>query len=211
MRQTQRIKLKEADIHTIDDLAALPQGSKIQGLSSEALYDLREQAKLQVAPKGPDGKPNFIAKKIKNGKGLTLLPKANQGDIWFDLEGVQDPVLGTQLEYLIGLSYKDRSDSDCIYKAWWAHSPKEEKKAFEQWVDWVENRRTRFPELRIYHYGSYEKSAIRRLAQQHSTKEVVVDQWLRSELLVDLLPVVTGAIVLGEAVSYTHLTLPTKA
>ncbi len=198
MRQTQRIKLKQADVHTIDDLAALPQGSKIQGLSSEALYDLREQAKLQVAPKGPDGKPNFIAKKIKNGKGLTLLPKANQGDIWFDLEGVQDPVLGTHLEYLIGLSYKDRSNSDCIYKAWWAHSPKEEKKAFEQWVEWVQSRRKRFPELRIYHYGSYEKSAIRRLAQQHSTKEGVVDQWLRSDLLVDLLPVVTGAIVLGE-------------
>ena len=55
MCQKQRIKLNQADIHSIDDLAALPKGSKIQGLSSKALKDLREQAKLQVAPKGADG------------------------------------------------------------------------------------------------------------------------------------------------------------
>ena len=198
MRQTQRLKLIKADIHTIDDLAALPEGSKVQGLSPEALNDLREQAKLQVSPKGPDQKPNFIVKKIVEGKGLTILPRTDQGDIWFDLEGVQDTVLGSQLEYLIGACYQNESDGESIYKAWWAHTPLEEKKAFEQWVEWVEERRRQYPGLRIYHYGNYEKGAIRRLAQQHSTKEMIVDQWLRSELLVDLLPVVTGAIVLGE-------------
>ncbi len=198
MRQTQRLKLKESDIHTIDDLAELKEGTKVQGLRLEALNDLKEQAKLQVKPKGPDGKPNYILKKIIEGKGLTILPKQNQGDIWFDLEGVQDPVLGTQLEYLIGLCYQNESDTSPVYKAWWAHSPSEEKKAFEDWVEWVENRLKRYPNLKIYHYGSYEKSAIRRLAQQYSTKETIIDNWLRSSLLVDLLPVVTGSIVLGE-------------
>ena len=198
MRQTQRLKLKEADIHTIDDLAELKEGTKVQGLRLEALNDLKEQAKLQVKPKGPDGRPNYLLKKIIEGKGLTILPKQNQGDIWFDLEGVQDPVLGTQLEYLIGLCYQNESDTSTVYKAWWAHSPSEEKKAFEDWVEWVENRLKRYPNLKIYHYGSYEKSAIRRLAQQYATKEAIIDKWLRSGLLVDLLPVVTGSIVLGE-------------
>ncbi len=198
MRQTQRLKLKEAGIHTIDDLAGLKEGIKIQGLRQEVLNDLKEQAKLQVKPKGPDDKPNYLLKKIIEGKGLTILPKQNQGDIWFDLEGVQDPVLGTQLEYLIGLCYRNESDDSIIYKAWWAHSPSEEKQAFENWVQWVENRLKRYPDLKIYHYGSYEKTAIRRLAQQYSTKEIIIDRWLRYSLLVDLLPIVTGSIVLGE-------------
>ena len=65
-------------------------------------------------------------------------------------------------------------------------------------MDLVEARRQRYPGLRVYHYASYEKTAMRRLAQQHSTREAVIDEWLRSGLLVDLLPVVTGSIVLGE-------------
>ena len=65
-------------------------------------------------------------------------------------------------------------------------------------MDWVEERRRQFPGLRIYHYAAYEKTAMRRLAQQHATREAEIDSWLRSELLVDLLPIVTSAIVLGE-------------
>ena len=39
---------------------------------------------------------------------------------------------------------------------------------------------------------------MRRLAQQHATREAEIDSWLRGELLVDLLPIVTSSIVLGE-------------
>ncbi|MFS6826168.1 ribonuclease H-like domain-containing protein [Cyanobium sp. ATX-6F1] len=74
----------------------------------------------------------------------------------------------------------------------------EEKRAFEGFVDWVEERRRRHPGLHVYHYASYEKAAMRRLSQQHSTREAVIDDWLRSDLLCDLLPVVTRSIVLGE-------------
>lgn len=198
MRQNQRLKFKQAGIHTIDDLAALPDQAHIQGLNRDALNDLRQQAKLQVTPKDENGRPVFNVKNIVEGKGLTTLPKSDHGDIWFDLEGVQDPVLGTQLEYLIGVEYRDTPGGPAFYKAWWAHSPLEEKKAFKDWVNWVEQRRLEYPGLHVYHYGNYEKAAIRRLAQQYSTKEVVIDKWLRSELLIDLLPIVKGSIVLGE-------------
>ena len=49
-------------------------------------------------------------------------------------------------------------------------------------MDWVEARRQLYPALRVYHYASYEKTAMRRLAQQHSTREAVIDEWLRSRL-----------------------------
>ncbi len=197
MRQGQRLKLRTAGISTIDALAALSAGTAIPGLSPETLHELRQQAQLQLTPAGPDGRPAYRLRPVVAGKGLAALPAADAGDIWFDMEGIQDSVAGTKLEYLFGACYRDAPGKP-EFKAWWAHDPAEEKKAFEGWVDWVEARRHQSPGLRVYHYASYEKTAMRRLAQQHFTREAVIDEWLRSGLLVDLLPVVTSSIVLGE-------------
>ena len=68
MRQTQRLKLKEAGINSIDDLALLKDGSKVKGLRTEILNDLKQQAQLQVSPKGTDGRPNYLLKKSKKIK-----------------------------------------------------------------------------------------------------------------------------------------------
>lgn len=198
MRQSQRQKLRAAGITTIDALAAHPAGAAVPGVSPESLHELQQQAELQLTPADPDGRPAYRVRPVVTGKGLAALPTADDGDLWFDMEGIQDSVAGTKLEYLFGACYRDTPGSKAQFKAWWAHSPIEEKRAFEGWVDWVEERRRRYPGLRVYHYASYEKTAMRRLAQQHSTREAVIDAWLRSGLLVDLLPVVTGSIVLGE-------------
>ena len=198
MRQSQRLKLRGAGITTIDALVALPAGTAVMGLNPEGLNELRQQAELQLTPCDAEGRPAFRLRPVVTGKGLSALPAADAGDIWFDMEGIQDSVAGTKLEYLFGACYRDTPESKAAFQAWWAHSPIEEKRALEQWVDWVEARRQRYPSLRVYHYASYEKTAMRRLAQQHSTREFVIDEWLRSGLLVDLLPIVTGSIVLGE-------------
>ncbi|QNJ26220.1 RNase_H superfamily protein [Synechococcus sp. SYN20] len=129
---------------------------------------------------------------------MGALPAADPGDIWFDMEGIQDSVAGTKLEYLFGACYREAPEGKPRFKGWWAHNETEEKTAFAAWVDWVEARRRSHPGLHVYHYAAYEKTAMRRLAQQHATREAEIDNWLRSGLLVDLLPVVTSAIVLGE-------------
>ncbi|HYP04065.1 MAG TPA: TM0106 family RecB-like putative nuclease, partial [Cyanobium sp.] len=198
LRQSQRDKLRAAGITTIDELAALPAEATVPGLLPDSLAELRQQAQLQLTPHDADGKPAWRLRPFQKGQGLQALPAADPGDAWFDMEGIQDAVVGKKLEYLFGACYREEPKGAPRFKAWWAHSPQEEKKAFEGWVDWVEERRARFPGLHIYHYASYEKTAMRRLAQQHCTREAVIDEWLRSDLLVDLLPVVTNAIVLGE-------------
>ena len=198
MRQNQRLKLKAAGIHTIEHLVELPPGGSIAGLAAEALFELRQQAQLQLTPHGPDGKPAFLVRPLQPGKGLAALPAADAGDIWFDMEGIQDAVAARKLEYLFGACYREAPAEPPAFIAWWGHNPLEEKRAFEAFVDWVEERRRRHPGLHIYHYASYEKSAMRRLSQQHSTREAVIDDWLRSDLLCDLLPIVTRSIVLGE-------------
>ena len=63
------------------------------------------------------------------GKGLSALPAADDGDIWFDMEGIQDSVAGTKLEYLFGACYRNELGSKAEFKDWWAHSPIEEKRA----------------------------------------------------------------------------------
>jgi predicted RecB family nuclease len=198
MRQSQRQKLRAVGIHTIEQLAALPAVSSVKGLTGEALHELRQQAELQLTPVDADGRPAYRLRPAITGKGLSALPAADDGDIWFDMEGIQDSVAGTKLEYLFGACYRDTADSCPVFKAWWAHTPEEEKAAFAAWVDWVEDRRRSHPGLHVYHYAAYEKTAMRRLAQQHATREIEIDNWLRNGLLVDLLPVVTSSIVLGE-------------
>ena len=72
------------------------------------------------------------------------------------MEGIQDPVLGTQLEYLIGICFKEKDSIRTTYKSWWAHNALEEKKAFEGWVDWVEKRLEKYKALLKFRNIPYE-------------------------------------------------------
>ncbi len=121
-------------------------------------------------------------------RGFRLLPPPSEGDVWLDLEGhpFYEPARG--LEYLFGYCY--REDGEVRYDAVWGLDRDGEKAAFERFVDWLEERRRRFPDLHVYHYAAYERVALRRLMGEHSVREAEIDDWLRRELLVDLYRVV---------------------
>ena len=70
-----------------------------------------------------------------------------------------------------------------------AHNKKvQEPKAFEDWVNWVEERRSKKSiRIYIYHYGHYEKAAMRQLKQEHNICEDIIDEWLSSGLLIDFI------------------------
>lgn len=70
----------------------------------------------------------------------------------------------------------------------------EERVAFEQFIDFVADRRRRHPGAHVYHYASYEETALKRLASWHATREVEVDNLLRQDALVDLYKVVREGI-----------------
>ena len=48
-------------------------------------------------------------------------------------------------------------------------------RAFEQFVDWVVERRRRHPGMHVYHYAAYERTALTRLMGEHGTREQEVD------------------------------------
>ena len=88
------------------------------------------------------------------------------------------------LEYLLG--WAEAVDGEPVYHAIWGHNRAEEKAAFEQFVDLVQERFARDPTMHVFHYGGYESGALKRLMQRHATREDEVDGLLRGRDLVNL-------------------------
>ena len=122
-----------------------------------------------------------------------MLPPSSSLDVYFDMEGF--PLVEGGLEYLFGATIIE-SDSP-LFKDWWAHNRQEEKEAFEAFVDWVYDRWKRDSGMHIYHYASYEKTALRRLMGKYGTKESEVDDLLRNEVFVDLYNIVRQSMKVG--------------
>jgi len=53
--------------------------------------------------------------------------------------------------------------------------------------------------MHAYHYAFYEKTALRKLAQRHQTREDEVDELLRGEVLVDLFAVVRQSLMISQS------------
>ena len=115
---------------------------------------------------------------------------ATSGSTW---RGIPFYETSRGLEYLFGYCYRD-DDGAVQYAAVWGRDRDAERAAFEQFVDWIVERRRRHPGMHVYHYAAYERSALTRLMGEHGTRETEIDDFLRQEVLVDLYRVVRQAI-----------------
>ncbi|HWF69373.1 MAG TPA: TM0106 family RecB-like putative nuclease [Mycobacterium sp.] len=191
MRITQRAKLIDAGIATLAELA--DHTGPVAELPVRTLERLVAQAKLQVRQRDTST-PQF---EVADPQPLALLPNPDGGDLFFDFEG--DPLWtadGTDwgLEYLFGVLEGGRSGA---FHPLWAHDRRDERKALTDFLALVAKRRRRFPNMHIYHYASYEKTALLRLAGRYGVGEDEVDELLRSGTLVDLYPIVRKSIRVG--------------
>jgi uncharacterized protein len=168
----------------------------VPGLAAGVVQRLHRQAKLQVESKGAD-RPKFEV--LDHGvyeakdKGLYMLPEASPHDVYFDIEGY--PFVKGGLEYLWGAVH--RSSKECRYKEHWAHDDVQERAAFEAFIDWVYGIWRKDPAMRVYHYGSYEASVIKRFAGRFGSREDEVDELLYGGVFVDLHQIVKESIAVG--------------
>ncbi|MET4589690.1 TM0106 family RecB-like putative nuclease [Arthrobacter sp. 754] len=197
MTSVRRKKLLAAGISTIDALADLPAAR-----ATGSVVRLRDQARMQLGRDQPDGSRTFtkdgeahtVAYKVLPENALATIPAPSPGDIFFDFEGDplwQDPATGKWgLEYLFGVIEAPATDTSTtdkpVFRPFWAHSRHEERQAFLDFLAYVEERRARYPDMHVYHYAAYEKSALRNLSVTHLAGEDIVDNWLRDGVLVDL-------------------------
>ena len=188
-------KLQSAGIHTLAQLAEHDDCVKIQKLAPDTLLKLRHQASLQLKKRNTGADELELLPLDPDGlRGFCRLPKPDPGDLFFDMEG--DPLELNGLEYLFGVYYRDGDKPK--FEKFWAHNRNEERKAFESFMDFVAQRLKKYPLAHIYHYASYEESALKRLMCSHGIKEAQVDDLLRSHKLVDLYKVVRESIRVSE-------------
>jgi uncharacterized protein len=192
LRRSQADHLAGHRIPTLAALGAQRTGLVVDGMRPETLEAIRHQAELQLHFR-QTGEHRVDDLSDEEGRGYRLLPVPDFGDVWLDLEGhpFYEPARG--LEYLFGWCYRDE-EGEVRYEAAWASDRDSEREVFERCVDWVVERRRRFPGAHIYHYASYERSALRRLMGEHATREAEVDDFLRDDVLVDLYRVVKQAL-----------------
>ncbi len=173
---------------------AVPADPRVEGIKDQAFANIHQQARLQVQGREEHRNIYELLVPPEPEKGLCSLPAPAPGDMFLDFEGDQFTFEGG-LEYLFGVvtlsadqvAGSERRGDAVTYQATWAMNPAEEKRVFEEFIATVMERRRIYPDMRIYHYGAYEETAIKRMAGQHSTCVDEVDELLRGEVLVNML------------------------
>jgi predicted RecB family nuclease len=187
IRRSQIEKLLEANIATLAALGRAP-AEPPHGFSAETWEKIRGQAELQLSAR-EHGADTYRLLEPQPESGFALLPDPSPGDLFFDFEGNPFWDAGGGLEYLWGILDAERG-----FTPLHAHDHESERRAFETFVDLVHERLERFPDLHVYHYASYELTALRRLMGRYGTREAELDDLLRRGVFVDLLKVVRGGL-----------------
>ena len=216
----QRKVLKQQGIATRRGFAALEEVPRFDRVSRQSMTKVHAQARLQV--EGEDAERvlwEFVEPEREDGgalalnRGLSALPPPSPGDLFFDIEGARyysEDGKEYGLQYLFGIVDTADSEDDGRprYHALWSFDRSDEKRAFEEIVDFIVERRQRHPDLHVYHYNHYEPTALDHLSELHETREEVigrlmgrfatreeeVDDLLRGRVFVDLYRVVRQGI-----------------
>lgn len=205
IKKIQIKRLNENKINTMKDLALMPESQSINKISEHVLIRLKHQAKLQYEYKLTNELKYELIPDAEEPKlhGFEKLPKPSEGDLYFDMEGypfyseeITNAKTPKGLEYLFGLYFIENNTE--TFKGFWGHNRKEEKKAFEDFIDFVTEHLRRYPDAHIYHYASYEETALKKLMGLHATRETEVDNLLRRNKLIDLYEIVRESIRVSE-------------
>jgi len=191
IRSLHIVELQRQKIETLEQFAKADKLEKPERGNKETFIRKQSQAKVQL-----DGRyQNKLLHEllpIEAGRGLNRLPEPNEGDIYFDIEGDAFYENGG-LEYVLGYACMEKGN--LVYKRLWSTNRVEERRAFEQFMQFVSEHWKRFPKMYIYHFAPYEQAAIKRLAHVHATFEKEMHELLRAERFIDLHAVFKEALL----------------
>ena len=112
-------------------------------IQADTLEKLRSQAALQdEARRTGQRRAIVLPPDAERRRGFHRLPLPDEGDLFFDMEG--DPLEDDGLEYLFGVGFEEGGARS--FTRFWAHDRAEERLAFEQFMDFVVERRARYPD-----------------------------------------------------------------
>lgn len=186
-------RLEKAGVKTMNALSVLGVDKQVKKFDPEVLSRLVAQARVQKSSENKSVPDYELVLPAEEGLGLASLPKPDDGDVFYDIEG--HPYFGNHgLEYLHGYA---TVDGEFKFQGKWAHDPMQERKVFEDFVDFLMNRWRDNPCMHVYHYAPYETTALKRLMGQYGTREAEIDAMLRGDIFVDLYRVVRQGLRIG--------------
>ena len=192
-----RRELEARDISTLKALGELPLPLPFKPARGAigTYVRLREQARIQQEAREQGRALHELIEPIESGRGLCRLPEPSPGDLFFDIEG--DPMAEDGgHEYLFGIVSLG-PNGEPTYQAYWAETRAEERAAFEQVVSLFMDMWETHPDMHVYHYASYEPSALKRLMGRHATCGSAIDRLLHARRFVDLYAVVRQGLRVG--------------
>lgn len=188
VRRDQVERLMAAGIQTVAALARAE--DRNLGIQPQTRERLVRQARLQTEVANRGHRYECLTPEPRRGFGLLPLP--SMGDVFFDIEGYPYFETARGLEYLWGVQAHE--DGEWRFRSFECVDRAGERRAFEQFIDYVHERLGRYPDMHVYHYAPYETSAIKRLMGDHATREAEVDDLLKRRVFVDLYQVVRQAL-----------------
>lgn len=189
INRTQIEKLKSVGITTMRQLAEASDDNRPTEILESTFNKIRTQAKLQTDFK-ESGRVSYL---LLPDPEIAVLPPRSEGDVFFDMEGFPYFKEKGGLEYLFGNILRDGS-----FVPFFAHSRIEEKKAFQDFMDFLTKQLQKYPDAHVYHYANYEVSALSRLAARHGVLETQVSELIASGKMIDLYKVVKGSIMVSQ-------------
>lgn len=185
MPRTARARLREAGVSTIDRLAGTE--STVPGVPPRTFGVLRKQAEIQLR-REDSGKPTH---QLVDVIALGALPPPSPGDLSLTIdEGQAGQPLGIEVggPGTVHLAFRMEPSDEAAGQ----------RRALEEVLGYLEQRRRMYPDMHIYHYSSGVRSALLRWTGAHGVGEEVVDDLMRGGVLVDLYPIVRNAMLIGE-------------
>ena len=185
---SQTEKLKKENINTIEKLAKSSADKIKSKINIETKERLIAQAILQEE-KRRTNKSRYEVLPQAPGTGLYKIPKSNEGDIFYDIEGFPK-IDGKTFYYLHGFSFL--SNKEMSFKYFWAKNFHNEyqKEIFVNLINFLKKHMQKYPDAFIYHYNTYEETALKELSERYSSSfpegRNFVDELLASKKLVDL-------------------------
>ena len=190
-------KLLELKIDTTSKLSKQDLNKQIKGFRKEISEKLITQAKLQKEYEKTEVPIHQTNLNNINGiKGFNLLPEPSACDLYFDIESVEDHIYPGGLEYLLGIYYIE--NDKVKFKALWSHNKIEEKKNLIEFFEFTKSHFKKYPSSKIYHYGSYEITALLKLTSLHKVKGIEYDHYLNLDKFVNLLNVNRQGLYISE-------------
>ena len=189
INRSQIEKLKLSGIDTMHKLASAKDADRPLEITTTTFEKLRTQARLQDQYK----QTGIFTHLVLPDPEIAVLPPASPNDIFFDMEGFPYFPEEGGLEYLFGSSHRDGK-----FVAFFAHDRAQEKKALKEFIAFVTEKLDQDKSAHIYHYASYEVTALTRLAARHGILEKEVSELVSSGRMIDLYKVVKGSIMVSQ-------------